>query len=126
MTEIEKRLYQIKMRILTGASEVAHYKWSDAYSKKSICEVCSPKSTTFSQAIKPITIAELQKLSREALYANGFGNWNEELVLIPLWLKNFIDQDEKILSISGKDETVGGIDTDHRGGFLAGGFYKES
>lgn len=124
MKPIQEHIWKIKNRILIGAAEVSHYKnWSDEYARKSIDESCSPEKSTFLNPVDKITIDDLRTLTREELYEAGFGNWDNDLVLIPIWMKRFIDEDEMVASITGKSCELWEADTDHRGGMLAYGFY---
>ena len=126
MNNVKQRLEQVKHRILCAAGEVTQYKnWSDEYSRKTMNIACNPERDTFFQAIDPFTISELKTLSVEDLYSEGFGNWDGKLVLIPIWLKNFIQPDEMVTSINGKEETISAADNDNRAGYLAYGFYKD-
>lgn len=73
-----------------------------------------------------VTIAELDALTDDELFALGFGNWDGALRLIPLWAWNYIANGEELTSISdtvkvkGRDE----IDNDVRFGCIAWGWKR--
>jgi hypothetical protein len=124
MKPIQLKLSKIRNRILIAASEVACYSnWADDVARKNIVSACNPKKDTFFNEIEPIKLSELLELSKEELYAEGFGNWDDLMILIPIWLINFIDGDETVFSIMGKEIKFSEADNDHRGGMLAYGFY---
>lgn len=58
----------------------------------------------------------------------GFGRWDENLWLIPIWMKPFINPKVEVVSINGKTVPFSEVDNDNdnRGGLLAYGFYNYS
>lgn len=121
--EIINRILAIQTRILTTASRVAQYdSWSPAFGKKECKHACSPNKDFGFSEIELLHIEDLQKLTQEQLHSLGFRKWGEEIILIPLYLKNFIFPNEVVMSISGEDSTIGKCGKDARGGCIAYGF----
>lgn len=124
MKPIQVQIRKIKNRILNSAAEVAHYKnWNDEYSRKSINEACSADGSTFLHPIDKLALDDLRTLTREELYDVGFTNWDDTMLLIPLWMKHFIEEDEIVTSINGHSCHLWEADTDNRRGMMAYGFY---
>lgn len=125
MTIIEK-LNTIQRRILSTAASVANYEtWSDEFSRKEVKAACSSETAFGFPEIEKIAISEFQDLDRETLYNYGFGNWDNKLILLPLYLVNFIDDDPILTCISGAEYKLSECDKDVRFGCLAYGFYME-
>ena len=119
--EVKNKVEQIKMRLLTATAESCTYKnWRMEYAITNIREAFSPEKAFTLVKIDIITEEELKTLSFRELLDIGFGNW-ENIALIPLFLKPFIDKSLEVVSINGKVITLGDADTDHRAGFLAYG-----
>lgn len=113
---ILNRLDRIQLRILRAAAENVTYKsWSLEYQQENL-------EREFSESKDQISIEELKLIPRSELYAYGFGNWDDKLLLIPLYLAKFINQDEQVESISGDKTRLGDADLDHRMGCIAWGF----
>lgn len=119
MTTLQK-LEAIRNNLLSRAAQVAAYNWDGEFCKEEIREFWKAGKLK----IDPITVKDLKKLSRKTLYANGFGNWNDKLILIPLWMWNYIAEGEELTSIMGKACKTGSgwKDLDVRAGCVAYGF----
>jgi hypothetical protein len=52
----------------------------------------------------------------------GFGMWDSNLYLIPLWMVPLFNPKSIVEDIGGQKSELGSLDTDHRGGLVAGGF----
>lgn len=71
-----------------------------------------------------ITVSELQEIDKTQLWDFGFGNWDDNLVLLPLWILDFVQEGEVLKCINGQTCVVGKdpIDRDTRGGWIAYGY----
>jgi len=71
-----------------------------------------------------ITTSQLRDIPLDQLYDLGFGNWDSDLLLLPLWALDLISPGETLTCISGQQAVVGqdSIDDDVRGGCVAWGF----
>jgi hypothetical protein len=116
----ETYLFSILKQIATRAAMGSAYKnWSDDFARKDIKEVWQNKSGK-----RQLTIKELASVNRTTLWTLGFGNWDGKIILIPLWVYNYIADGEELISINGKTNIVGkdDIDLDVRYGCIALGF----
>jgi hypothetical protein len=120
------RLKIARRRALNAAASVNEYKkhWGTDFSFKELGMGFSNVKGFGYEAIPVITQSELKELDRDTLYEFGFGNWDDELVLIPLWLVGFMDKSESVTSITGKESTLAECNKDVRGGCIAWGFTK--
>ncbi len=114
----------------TAAQTAAYPSWSDEYSRKEIRECWADQDAPLrKQRQRRVTVAELLAAPRMTLLDLGFGNWDGELMVIPLWAFNYIADGETLTAIDG-DTVVKGtdpIDLDVRGGCIAFGFkYPEA
>jgi hypothetical protein len=125
---ITEKLDRIRRRVLNGSAMVNQYRssWGDKYSFKELDMALSNKKGFGWEEIELITQNDLKTVDRQTLYNYGFGNWDDKLILIPLWLVNFMDQTEEVVSIMDKKSTLADCDKDVRGGCLAYGFYLEN
>jgi hypothetical protein len=126
MKTIDK-IRNIQRRILTAASETVVYQtnWGQEYALKNITSACSPEDSFSFPVIETMTLDDLRTCSREELYSVWFGNWEDDLLLIPLYLVPFIYKFEKVHSISGQESMLMNCDSDARFGCIAYGFYLE-
>jgi hypothetical protein len=71
-----------------------------------------------------LRVSELQAIGCRELFDVGLGNWDDSLMLLPLWALGLVATGEILTSIMGDVAIVGAdyIDTDTRGGFTAYGF----
>lgn len=72
--------------------------------------------------ISLFTVDELKSLGRDVLYEYEFGNWDHSLVLLPLWIVNFVEPDSIMTSINGDTKMLKDCDDDSRFGCIAYGF----
>jgi len=122
---VKDKLDSIRCRVLNGAAMVNEYRehWGDDYCFKELGNALSTKEGFGWSKIDIISQSDLKTIDRQTLYTYGFGNWDGKLILIPLWLANFMDQTEKVISILGDVSTLADCDKDVRGGCLAFGFH---
>lgn len=64
--------------------------------------------------------------STDELKKLGFKEWDEEVILAPIWALDCLTEGTKIVSMNGDEITVGeyNLDTDVRMGVTAYGFHK--
>lgn len=123
MTGVEKTLWGIQQRLMrTLAMAMTYTSWSTEYKLKECAEAFSPDAGFGRGAVTPLTIADLKTLSRETLYQYGFGNFDGDLILIPLHFVPFIKGDEEVIDIMGDKTTLAAMDKDVRYGCIAAGF----
>jgi hypothetical protein len=111
----------------TAAMGCAYSQWSAAFHHDELDVIWKDKPDVMrKQREVRLTIAELKDLSENDLFDIGFRRWNKELVIIPLYLYNYIADGETLICIDGKGAIKGKdfIDLDVRFGCLAYGFYK--
>lgn len=72
-----------------------------------------------------ITTQMIQSVSLKTLYSAGFRNWDEHLMLLPIWALPMMQDGSELVSIMGERVRVGThqIDLDTRGGCIAYGVY---
>lgn len=70
-----------------------------------------------------LTVSMLKQVPIQSLYAEGFRNWDGNMVLLPLWALSVMAEGEILECIDGFRVTVGTdhIDDDTRGGCIAFG-----
>lgn len=126
MNTIDK-LKTARRRVLNAAATVNEYKgsWEVEYSFQELARGLTNAKDFGYEQIPVITQDELKQLDRETLYEFGFGNWDDKLVLIPLWLVGFMDGSETVTSIMDNHDTLSACDKDVRGGCIAWGFIKQ-
>lgn len=135
---MEQFLNGARQRAINKALEAAYYAeyWGADYTMKHIKAIRKADEDVFcppwiKAKINALTIADLFDVSKEKLVEMGFGAWNEEsnVILIPLWIEAYLNDDEKLVSINGKEVSLADIrkvgDFDTRGGCLAYGFVYE-
>lgn len=124
MNTIDK-LDTIRRRVLNAAASVNEYndRWGAEFSFKELAAGFSPNKSLGWEEIPIVTGDELKSLSRETLYSYGFGNWDGKLLLIPLWLVNFLDPHMEVTSIMDDKSTLAKCDKDVRGGCIAFGLF---
>jgi hypothetical protein len=73
-----------------------------------------------------LTVSLLQQVPIDNLYAEGFGSWDGNLVLLPLWALQHMQVGELLVCIDGTSAKVGTdqIDHDTRGGCIAYGILR--
>jgi hypothetical protein len=122
---ITDKLNTIRRRVLNAAASVNEHKdsWSSESSFKELASGLSPNRGLGYEEISLITESNLRELDREVLYLYGFGNWDGKLLLIPLWLINFLDPNMEVTSVMNTKSTLKECDKDTRGGCLAFGIF---
>ncbi|AFC21802.1 hypothetical protein GAP32_352 [Cronobacter phage vB_CsaM_GAP32] len=113
----------IRRVILNSTAEVMNYpSWGSEYAYKQITQLAERiKGNRTFKFIDPtaLTLSEMQEL--------GFGKWEEgsKLMLIPLWLMQFIDPELEVTCISGEVCQFKDADNDNRYGCLAYGIFPK-
>lgn len=71
-----------------------------------------------------VRVKDLQGTPSWDLLMLGFGNWDGNIMLLPLWALGIVAPGERLVSITGGSALVGTdeINTNTRGGCLAYGF----
>jgi hypothetical protein len=100
----------------------AYEKWGDDFARSEIAEAWA------SDDVSRLSLAEIMSVPDARLMELGFGSWDGELTLIPLWAYPLIADGEILTSISGNRKTKGQdeIDLDVRAGCIAWGFIRPS
>lgn len=70
-----------------------------------------------------LTMHMLQTVPLDRLYAEGFRNWDGDMILLPAWALAHMQPGETLTRIDGSPAVVGqdAIDDDTRGGCIAYG-----
>jgi hypothetical protein len=70
---------------------------------------------------------DFTQFNLEQLYKLGFNDWDEDLILVPMYYYNCIKDDAEFISINNKKVIFkyGETSDDHRFGFLPFGYLKE-
>lgn len=89
---------------------------------QTLCNGGETDNTKQCEDIAPLTIDDLISIGRDELYKIGFGNWNNNLILLPTWIVPFIEPTATVESINGRATTLEDCDKDDRFGCLAYGF----
>jgi len=72
---------------------------------------------------EPLTISDLKSVGKDALFEYlEFGNWNDHLILLPLWIVPFMEPTSIVKSINGQLKILKDCDLDGRFGCIAYGF----
>ncbi len=113
----------IRRVILNRTAEVMNYpSWGSEFAYKQITELAEriKENSTFN-FINPsdLTLSEMKEL--------GFCKWEEKskMMLIPLWLMQFIDPELEVTCISGEVCKFKDADNDNRYGCLAYGIFPK-
>lgn len=109
----------------SAAQSAAYDKWSDDFSRKEIKrEWADLEGSLRKPSGKRLTISDLQALSQGDLDQYGFLRFNKHLRVIPLYIWNYIQDNEPLISISGeKVKKNAELDLDVRAGCVAYGFF---
>jgi hypothetical protein len=114
------------MELASAAASGAAYKnWGDDFARKEIREVWENVGAPLRKKhSRKVTLSELQAANKLRLKDMGFLNWDNDLVVIPLWAFNYVADGERLVSIFGETKTKGQdeIDLDTRFGCIAYGF----
>lgn len=121
---IIENLNFIRNRILNGTAQIFAYKesWGIEFCFEELNSAFSPEKSFGHSKVEIISLDDLKTLPRDVLYSFGFGNWDGNLVTIPLWLVPFIDQSSQVICIDGSTSTLSDCDKDVRFGCIAFGF----
>jgi hypothetical protein len=101
-------------------SQVTKYEsWSDEFSRSEIKKL-------YSKIIKEFKGIDFTVFTEEELKKLGFKNWDEEIILAPIWVIECLSEGTEMTSISGNTIKVGDeeLDLDIRMGVTAYGFNK--
>lgn len=120
-------LQSVLKEIATRASMGAAYEknWDAEFARKEVIEAWKDESASMRKARhRRVTVDELKALPVTALRQLGFGGWDENLTVIPLWAWNYIADGETLTCIDGNQHVKGkgNIDLDVRFGCIAFGF----
>ena len=124
----EKVTFEVATRLKTAmanlAAEISTYSWSDDFKIKEL-------NLRIYNFKKDIYFVPFHEFTKDQLKTLGFGLWEEELFLVPIWLYRYIPFGIVLESINGDKITVkkgyndkrheGYIDTDIRFGCIAFG-----
>lgn len=131
---VQKLLARIRELTPTlGHAEVIAYKnWEDPNGFREVPnKVKAEFDLSQGYSFKGFTQEELLKVHR-------FGNWDGNIILLPLYLYPYLPIGTTLIDVTGKPIEVkpnyldldysdsGYIDADHRGGFIAFGFSKDA
>jgi hypothetical protein len=116
---------QAVMRMMAGrAAECAAYyeSWGAEFVHEQLNEAWRDVKNYAED--RRVSVAELRNLTKSQRSALGFSNWDENVVLIPLWAFNYIADGERLIAIDGDEVEKGKdeIDLDVRFGCIAFGF----
>jgi hypothetical protein len=121
-------LYAIQQRILNTAAQVNIFHtsgfWQPEFCFDQLAEALGSKEPQYFKKIT-VTIEELKKLNLQELYSFGFGKWDGNMVLIPLWIVNFIEGDPELIHITGTTHKLSEYELYNRNGITSFGFYLE-
>ena len=124
--QVIQKMDKIRNRVLSGTAQAFHFRnhWGPEFALKEVHRSFSKEKDLGFAPVETLTIEEIKAVPRSKLYGFGFGNWDDtSLLLIPLWLVSFMEQDLEVTSISGKQSTLGKCDKDVRGGCIAFGIH---
>lgn len=109
-----------------AAAGAAYDSWPPDITKKQIREVWLNTGREYVLASPTLTVAEIATIDVADLRALGFGYWDGDLMVIPLWAFNIVADGEMLTSINGRRAVKGKdkIDLDTRFGCIAYGFNK--
>ena len=119
-------LKNIRDNLLNIAAQVAAYSWDDEYARRALRSAWGSEKSALAEALSTVSVAQLQTLSEDERRILCFHNWDETLVLIPLWAFNAVADGETLISINGSVKVKGRdeIDMDVRAGCIAWGFKR--
>jgi hypothetical protein len=121
MSMTYSQVQTLRSRFLTHAAESAQYaSWSNDFARTNVAEFIAMERKLCRFDPHALTLDQLKEL--------GFGHWDDDLLLIPLWLHPFLEAGIVLKDIGGGYVTVTydengkcSIDNDHRFGMLAYG-----
>jgi len=115
MREVFNELLKFAVWSAQAAGEPYH-QWSEEITKKTIFKRREQMSKAFPKDL------DLSKLTRQEMFSLGFGNWDGEYLLIPIWLFRILPSDTSVICPVGggyEEGTVSEVDDDIRGGCVA-------
>jgi len=95
-------------------AEAIEYDWTDKFKIKNIIE-------TKDSIIRPFenNLPYINDLTRDQAISLGFKKWSSDNeFLIPLYLKQFINPEQKCFDIFNCIKILKDVDSDHRGGMI--------
>lgn len=106
--------------VMKIAGQIQAYSWDDKFCREDLTRAL----VRMQEALKDV---EWTSFSKEELFNLGFGNWDGNLIVIPLHFYNSIKDGTTLYSISGSAHVKGKdeIDNDVRFGCMAYGFRIE-
>lgn len=111
----------VQAKLANQMAEFIQYDWSDNFKKERTKDLTEKIKST-----KGYFDINIENLSKDEALSLGFQQWDDEgLMLIPLYLKDFLS-DFKGSSISGGGKRLikaTDMDNDHRFGAMAYGYY---
>lgn len=124
---VKKNLANRLINFAAIASQCAAYSWDSDFIKSELDKEWRGVPRHGNRVFIKLEIDDLRLLTKDELYAFGFGNWSDDLVLIPLWARHVIANGEIVYDIFGEEYILGvdKIDLDVRFGCLAYGFKYE-
>ena len=120
-----ERLVNARDELLNRAAQAAAYdNWSNEYTRNHLSETWRNSDMGLRKPIEQVTLDDLLSLDEDERRNLCFGNWDEGLVLIPLWAWHYIIDGVELTSINGDTKVKGSdkIDLDTRFGRIAYGF----
>ena len=120
------KIFSILNEIAGAAAQSAAYdQWTPDFCKKELKEVWGNLESPMRRKRNiTLTVLDLQNLPKDVLLLAGFCMWDDKLLLVPLWIFNYIANGEVLTCINGRDVIKGtdNIDLDVRNGCTAYGF----
>lgn len=101
-------------------SQVTKYEsWSDTFSRSEV-------KSLYEKIVKEFKGIDFTVFTSDELKRLGFKDWDEEVILAPIWVLDCFEEGMKVVSMNGNEVTVSkdGLDTDVRMGVTAYGFNK--
>lgn len=120
-----ERLVSARDELLNRAAQAAAYdNRPSEYTHYHMSEIWRNSDKGLRKPIEQVTLADLLSLDEDERRNLGFHNWDESLILIPLWAWHYIIDGVELTSIHGKPKIKGvdSIDLDTRFGCIAYGF----
>lgn len=136
MTEVPTKfalLHAVLLNLASEAAQGAAYakNWGDEFRSKMVDEVWLNTQSIFRPVRKiDLTCEDVFRMTDDERRILGFMSWSDssDLILIPLWLYNYIADGQIVVDIFGHTAEKGTdkIDLDVRGGCIAYGFSRSA
>lgn len=93
-----------------------NYNWNARYIRKRFRDV-------HANTVDEVGVIDPRELTLDEMKSLGFLAWEEgnPMMLIPLWLYQFMPPDMEVETIRGEKERMSAMDSEHRYGMLACG-----